>query len=237
MKTAKKIFLGLFLILMAVFFICEALGVIAPLSSIVGEISIIKVIVGIAFICMTISELAKLRFFMPMLYLSFIFMLFEKNIAFILGLPNENIISNWVVFGCAALAGVGLEILMPKRRKKFVKRDGHIFYENESESSLVSSVRYIDCENFHHMSFENNLGSTVINFENIDKYEGGGEIFVENNLGSMTICVPSEWCVTVEIENSLGHIAWPNGEEMNHEGKHLKIAGENNLGSMTVKLV
>ena len=236
MKT-EKIFWGLGFILLAVALILNALGVMAPFTSAIGEISFIAIVAGLILLSYTIERIIKGKISEIFVPLSFIFMLFEKNIATLCSLEDENIINNWLLFGCACLLQLGFEIILPKKnRRKFraVKGDGHKFHR--SSSSFNSSVKYIDAESFFEEYVENDLGSCVIRFANVEKYAGGGTLHVDNNLGSMVVEVPSSWRFVHNIDNSLGSVA-ADFDGGNPDGPLLMIEGDNNLGSLSIKYV
>ena len=236
MKT-EKIFWGLGFILLAVALILNALGVMAPFTSAIGEVSFLAVVAGLILLSYVVERIVKGKISEIFIALSLIFMLFEKNIAHLCHLEDENIINNWLLFGCACLLQLGFEILFPKsrRRIKAVKSDGSHQYR-WSRSSLNSSVKYIDGESFREEYVENDLGSCVIRFESADKYTGGGILHVDNNLGSMVVEVPSSWKFVHNIDNSLGSVV-ADFDGGNPDGPLLKIEGDNNLGSLAIKYV
>ncbi len=231
-----KIFWGLGFILLAVALILNALGVMAPFTSAIGDVSFIAIVAGLIFLSYTVNRIVKGKFGEIFVPLSFIFMLFEKNIAVLCGLEDENIINNWLLFGCACLLQLGFDILLPKSRIRVkAKKTGHGKYRWRT-SSLNSTAKYIDAEFFREEYIENNLGSCVIRFENAEKYAGGGTLHVDNNLGSMVVEVPASWRYIHNIDNSLGSVA-ATADEGDPNGPLLKIEGDNNLGSLSIKFV
>lgn len=232
MKTGK-IFWGVGFILVAVALILDALGVLAPFTSVVGDISLLAILAALLLLSYTISKLCHGRVGEIFIPLALIFMLFEKNIAMICGLNDTNIINNWLLIGCAALLWIGFSILFPGHRHKH-RKNGHI--RVKSGSNLTSGVTYIDASRFDEEYVENNLGSLVVRFENVNEYKGCGVLYVDNNLGSTVIEVPSSWRFAVSIDNSLGSVSAPSdaGDE---DAPLLLIKGDNNLGSVSVKFV
>ena len=233
MKTGK-IFWGVGFILLAVIFILDALGVMTPLASTIGDISFLSVLIALFLLSYTVVRLRKGKIAEIFVPLAFVFMLFEGNIATICGRENPNIINNWLLFGCSLLLWIGFTILLSGRKSRRIKidTDGKI----KINSHLSSSVKYIDAATFKEKWVENNLGGLVIYFDNADKYEGGAVLHVENNLGSIVINVPSGWRYDETIENSLGCINFTNGKG-DPNGPLLIIKGENNLGSISIKFV
>lgn len=242
MKT-WKIFWGIGFILAAVVLILDAFNVMAPIVSSVGEISVFSIIAGLFFLSAAISGIFKRNFFGFFFSLALVFVIFEKNIAIICGLPNENFINNGLVFLAALLLTIGCSVLFSsKKHRVHVHKEHtssvHHTSGHRAESSLGSSVIYIDAKTLSPSSIENNLGSCVVNFENVSEYISGGEIFVENNLGSLVVNVPPEWKVETYIENSLGSLKAPGDEDFKGDKEFapvLIINGENSLGSLVVR--
>ncbi len=237
MKT-WKLFLGLGFILLAVALVLDALGVLAPILGIVGGVSVFALLGGLLLLCYTVVQICRLKFGEIFLPLAFIFMIFEKNIAYIfkIGDENGNIINNWLLLLCAGMLWIGFSILFSgirrKRRRKKCRAEFEI--NGISHGSFGSSVKYIDCTDFEYTSVENNMGSCVIFFENTEKYEGGGVLDIENNLGTVVVNVPSDWNVIVNIDNSLGSVSEPKPYP---GGPTLTFKGDNNLGSISFKTV
>ena len=237
MKT-WKIFWGLGLILAAILLILDAVGIITPLVSTVGEITFFELIGGLILVALIIERLIHGNISSIFLFLAFLFILFEENIAFICGLENENIINNWLVILVALLLSIGFSILLPSRKRKINHGNcgGTIEINGKNaESNLGTSTIYIDCESFTPSRIENSLGSCSVHFENIESYKGGETLTVENNLGSTVINVPSDWIIKSNIENNLGGSHVPSSDDK--VGPILYVNGENNLGSLNIRYV
>ena len=241
MKNMWKLFWGLGFILVAVVLVIDALGIFAPFVGVFGEISIWAIMGGLLLLCFAISQLVSGNignFFVP---LALIFMIFEKNVAHLLNVGDENgnIINNWLLLLVAVLLGIGFSILLSgvKRRKRYEKfgHEWHFNYDRDSirsRGNIGSTVKYIDCDGFKYEEVENNLGSCTVFFENEDKYEGGGVLSIDNNLGSIVVTVPESWNVISKIDNNLGSLTIP---KPNTNGPVLTVMGDNNLGSVVIK--
>ena len=229
---AWKIFWGVGFILLAVALILNAIGVVPPLESVVGEISFIAIVGVLLLLSWVIERLCRGKIGEIFIPLSFIYMIIEKNIAYVCGLDNPDILHNGLVFGCAALLWLGFSILESGIKKR--KRKKFKFVHKTSESSLSSAEKYIDASDFTEEWFENDLGALSIHFENADKYQGGGVLHIDNNLGATGIYVPSSWRYIHDIDNSLGAVnADVDGGDPN--GPQLIIKGENNLGAIQIE--
>ena len=237
-KVFWKIFWGLGFILAALLLIVDALGIIAPLESFAGKISIFSIIAAFLLIAFMVSQLIYGRVYWIFFPIALIYILFEKNVATIAGLEKTNIIHHGIVITIAGLLTIGFVILFSSRKKK--KRTSGVSFEcsankKDAENKFGSSVIYVDCTDFTPCHIENNMGDCSVYFENIASYCGGKTIHVENNLGSICINVPRGWIVKSSIDTHLGGT----GVETNEVGcgPLLYINGENKLGSISVRYV
>jgi predicted membrane protein len=234
MKT-WKIFWGIGLILAAAVLLLDAFGVITPFLDVVGGISAIQIVGALLLISFIISRIIKLKFAEIFVPLALIFMIFEKNIAFYLGLESDNIINNWLLVGCAILLAIGVGILTPKRKKEKVFSFKSSSGSKHSEREGGSATTYFDCKDFVEENISNRLGETVVHFENEDEYTGGGVLNVDNKLGETVIYVSSRWNVRINVVSHLGAT-----EQVGHgdkDGPTLTINGNNALGEVLIKFV
>lgn len=227
-----KIAIALFCILFAVFGLLETFGVTPPMESVVGEISFLRIVCAIFLFALVIKYLCQLRVCKMLFCLSLLFMTVESNIAYLCGASSANLINNWLLLLYTILICIGLSLILPKRRKKgkwvMFHKDEGVHHDN----SFGSRTIYIDCTTFTDRFVENNLGSTVIQFENTDAYTGGGYLNIENNLGSTVVRVPDGWSVDCQLENNLGSVQ---NRANGGVGPSLTIRGENNLGSTVIQ--
>lgn len=240
MKTMWKIFWGVGFVLIAVVLILDALGILKGIMGPFGEVSIFALAISLLLLSYVISRIIRLKFEEIFVPLSFIFMLLEGNIAHLFGLEDPDIINNWLLFGCAVLLWIGFSILCSGIKRKNKKKSFEFIYNGgergaHNSGNIGSSVKYINCESFRFESIENNFGHYTVHFDNVEKYEGGAVLEVENNFGSLTVNVPSEWNIKMDIDNSFGGTTVPNGGNAN--GPDITIKGENNFGKVSVEYV
>ncbi len=237
MKTGK-IFWGLALVILAVLLILDAVGVMAPITGGLGDITFWQVFGGACVLYAAIHLIVSRQVWMSIIFFGFLFMIFERNIAFVCGLGSANIINNWLLFGCTLLLSIGLSMIFPTRKRgkvKHRKRGKLTFTANENNMSHADV--YIDCASFTEEFVENNLGATEVHFDNADEYVGGGVLHIENNLGATEIYVPRAWKIESDISNSLGSV------EIEHDGKRpegapiIKIVGSNSLGAIEISRI
>lgn len=226
----SKLFWGLGFLVLAVLLILDATGVLAPMFDYVGGITAWQIIAGVAILAFLLSRLFKGKIVPLFIPLALLFMVFEKNVAFLLGRAGEDIVSNWILLLSALLITVGMAILLPK------KKWGFSFFSSDDDKNIgKSKTYYIDCNDFTSKNIENNMGSCTVRFENTSAYKGGGALHVENNMGSLVINVPYEWHVITSVENNMG--SFECRKKGTPGGPTIIIEGENNMGSLKINMV
>lgn len=193
-----------------------------------------QMILGAACLVFAVSALCKRHpegIFFP---LAILFWLFEAPIARACHAPTEQLISPWLLLLCALLLTWGVGML--RRRGKHRSGSGHVL----DGGHFGNTKKYIDCRSFNGGEFfaENNMGMCSVYFTNTQEYAGGGILHVDNNMGSMVLYVPAQWQITTSVENSMGSVqqAKPQTPPA-QDAPALTIVGENNLGSLQIKLV
>ena len=230
MKTGK-LFWGLGFLLAAVLIILDVVGVMPTLLGAVGEVSVFALILGLLLLSYAIVRLCRGKISAIFFPLAFIFMLFEKNIAFLCGLESENIINNWLVLLIALLLHIGFAILLPSKR---IHRK-HVKCSVKSDNTLNSSTVYVDCASFTPNIVKNKLGECTVHFQNVDKYQGEQTLNISNKLGAMTVNVPSAWTLIIDVDNSMGAIEAPPSHDGG--GPVLYIKGDNHMGALEINFV
>ena len=257
---ASRIAYGILIIAIAVFCILQSIGVLGDITSTFGVIPIWKLILGACLLVFAIKSIIGLDMFPFFTSAGFIFMLFEKNIAFACGIEGD-IINNWLVFGCSCLLGIGFEMLVPKRKfqlgKRFkVNRDkGHIEveaedidddkievevddidddFDDEYGGDFGANTRYFDGATFKRGYVMTSMGATDVRFENADKYQGGGVLKVECRMGAMNIEVPSSWRVVNNVVNRMGAVSNHHVNE-DPDAPVLTIVGVCKMGAIEIE--
>ena len=220
----KGIFWGVALIFAAILMIINSFG---TELGFLDKIPVIKIILGVLFLCWVVNELYKKQ--LPHIFfpLAFLIMLFEREIADLCGIASGELISNWLLLLCALLFTIGTSMIFPKSYEGNCGRKSH--------KIMVRSTRYIDCSNFTCQEVENNMGSVEVFFENTEHYQGEGTLNLDNNMGSTVIHIPSGWRVVANIDNNMGSIKI--APSQNSSGKVIHLTGDNNMGSVIVDFV
>ena len=237
---AGKFVLGLVFIAAAALLILEAVGVISPVTSIIGDITFWQAVGGIAVIAAG-TLLSWRQFWVVFLLLGFLFMIFERNIAYVCGIEGGDIINNWLVLGCSVLLSVGFTFITPDR-KKWTNVCGKAgIGAKDKRNKMGYATVYIDCNEFGNTDMErrieNKMGALEIHFENPESYLGGGTLYIENRIGAVEIHVPKEWKVNSDnIEVAVGAID-TNHDKETADGPELIIEGCVNIGALDISRV
>lgn len=218
-----RILWGIILLLVASLLILDAVGVSFGLPE---DLPVWRIILSFFLLYFTVRQLIKGRIFTIFFPLTFIVMLFEKEIALAIGIKSGNLASFWVFLLIAFLLTISSLLLFPN----FRKRRGGILSVNSNRTV------YLDCNKKVKRKIENNMGSYEVFFSNSNFYDGTGYIHIENNMGRIVIHIPSDWQVISRIENNMGYISVP--PSGNYEnGKRLELTGQTNMGSIEVEYV
>lgn len=228
--TKNRTFWGVALIVAAVAMLLDGAGVMHTLWSDLGGLSLLRLIVGVILLARMIYCWMNRWFREPVWELAALFMLFEKNVAYVCGREDPNLVSNWLILLCALLITVGISLILPKSLKKPVER---AVTEAVSSSSYGSTQVRVDCRNFTYQLVENDMGATTVYFDNPEAYVGDAVLEIVNHMGAVTVLVPSSFRVEMTIANHLGNIQGP--APVHGDGPLVTVSGSNELGAVIVK--
>ena len=232
MKLGKKIIWGILLILAGVLIAALSLGAV----TLPFEVEPWRVILGIVVLVALIDGLSRLEFVQTFLMAGIELMLFEEQIGTLIGMTDENWISNWTVLLIAFLVGIGFDMIFGGIRSSLKKKRGRTFAFKVN--AMGDHVKYIDASKMHTEYYRNNFGDAEIYFENADAYKGDATLTVDNSFGDMEIFVPREWEVEVDIDSSFGDLTVAPELRVAYaddSGKKLKIKGTNRFGDMDIR--
>lgn len=239
----KKIVWGVLLIAVAVLVILNAAGV---ELGVIGGIAFNRLLLSAVLLAVAICLAIDSTFWLIPFPLAAIFCVLEKDIARWIGSESTNIISNWLVFGCAALMAFGISLITSpikrmrrKAKQKIVSGLGAVCYDNHnggnssSNSCFSSETKFIDCKSFKNYYYYIKMGNGTVFFENADAYTGGGTLTLECSMGNIDVTVPSDWRIEADIKTSMGSTTLP--AETDKTGPVLYINGTNKMGSINIK--
>ncbi len=223
----KKVIFGILLLLAAVFIILSATGVDLGFISFISVTDLVLSAIFLAFvICMIIGGPYGLIPFALMLW----FFLLESSIAEWVGMPGQDVISNWLVFGCAVLATVGISLICGGSKQK-----GVYWFKGKKNSNKTfasDEIRYIDCNSFTNYYYKVDMGNGTVYFENPESYKGGGRLEVECRMGNLDIYIPNGWRIVPDIQNSMGNVDYPRTSNANGPAVHL--IGKCKMGNISI---
>lgn len=157
--------------------------------------------------------------------LALLFLLFEKNIAPLIG-KEENFVNNWLILGAALLLTAAIYLLFPH---KWVigKKNGH--HNRMSESTV-----YLDASENEPKSVSNSFGEMNVYYQNTDvgDTEQPVRLYAKNSFGELVIHVPADWCVKVKASNALGELSVRDNIVGN--GREFILEGSNSFGEISV---
>ena len=225
--TKNKVFWGIIFIALAAVLLLYAF---LPQFSL-GGISLWQIIAGAAILYWLINNLffgdsirKRLDIFLP---LSLLFIVFERNIAHLVGRP-ENFANNWVVLIAGILLTVAVHLLCGKKKSNVTRSSG------VRSSKMAASVVYIDVLTQKSESVNNRLSDMSVFFQNtdIDTSTDPITLSVDNKLGNISIHVPENWAVHNRVDNSLGDVSLRS--QTASPVRTLIIEGKNRLGEISV---
>lgn len=246
----KKNLWGLFLIFSALYLIADIAGWLTNMPGLFTSVA------AILLACVSLTSIPKLDFYGMIMPLSFIAMLFSKELKI-----EDN---TWTIVFAAFLLSSGLSVLFKKYRKKNKKQyqyhkefnngatfefttddDGEEEWEphetkHSTEDRIRTSVsfssktRYVRSNNFTFANLECDFGQLDVYFNDAIFNPNGSEIVVDCNFGNINLYLPKNISVENQVDVTLGS----NGEDgLDHivEGAPLvRIRGDVSLGALNI---
>lgn len=224
---AKNVIIGILIIIFGVLGILEASGV----HLIDSRVTYLQVVGGLILGILFISELFKKQFYSAIFLLAFLFMLFERNIAYIF--DRSELINNWLLLLFVVIICIGINVIVPDSYSKKIRISGSLGNDGDYESNNFGGhMTYVDCSDFTEKHIINRFGETEIHFENTEEYLGTAVLTIDNMFGETRIFVPSDWSVSLDVKNIFGDSS--NSIPKTHSGSKLIIQGQNKFGEIDV---
>lgn len=227
------------LLAVAAALICYAAG----LGPMLSGIPLYKILLGLVLISWAVKDLFFSRHlrkrFQIAIPLALLFMLFEKEISVWAGLPDENIVNNWLVIAAAIIYNIAIGLIIPKQIIFPKNGLGVKFYNNAncktfgSSHAFSSEVLYIDAVASPNASITNHLGARAVFYQNIEAVPEGSTVTLDinNNMGIVEIHIPDGWQVTNNIETTMAMT-----EIRKNRGNRVKfiVTGTNRMGGVDI---
>ena len=221
----RKKLIGIFLILLAALVVLQGYFV-------TWEISIWMLAWVVLLAVLSLSSFLKRHFGWGFIY--GVLALFSLNGQFHF-LP----VSNSVIILSSILAVIGLNILF-KPSGKAKNRFGSYAAGSDAQNAgndidvtFSTVTKYLNDQHFTHGSADVSLGEAAVYFDNC-RIEGPSAQFdVDVSLGSLSLYVPSDWRVHVNVDNSLSAIQHQENPS-NLTSKDFYIKGDVSLGNLEI---
>lgn len=234
----RKIFWGIFFIVMAMVVVVSKLGILPD----IGVFSLFAT----AFLLWMAVDGARHRNFYEILFAAaFLFIIYDKP----LGIEA---LTPWTVLAAALFLSIGLSLLFGGKAKR--KRGMEFEWDSDGsggiggsskqcsdtkvrcENNFGSVIRYINSDNFCRASLENNFGSMIIYFDNAMIQEDMATVKVDNNFGETILYIPKEWKVQNELEHCFGSVN-EHGKAVGSSRAAVYLKGETNFGNIEIYYV
>lgn len=143
-------------------------------------------------------------------------------------------ISSGTLFAASALACIGLSLIF---KPKNIWSSGRYWKDRglstkEGEIAFGTGTRYIHSDNFTYDKVECAFGSASIYFDNATILGESATFEVDLSFGSVTLYIPSNWRVEVEVDNAFSSVSNP--RNVNEKDKVLYLRGEVAFGSLKI---
>ena len=234
----RKIFWGIFFIMMAIIVVASKIGILPD----VGVFSLLATV----FLVWMAADGVRHRNFYEMLFaVAFLCIIYD-------GPRGIEALTPWTVLAAALLLSIGLSLLFggKKERKHGIEfewdSDGVRGIGSSSEqcsgeqirceNTFGSAIRYIHSDNFCKARLENNFGSMTIYFDNAVIQGGTATVKVDNNFGETVLYIPKEWKVHNELEHVFGSVN-EHGKCVGTSSAELCLIGETNFGNIEIYYV
>lgn len=221
----RKKLIGVFLILLAALVVLQGYFV-------TWEISIWMLVWVVLLAVLSLSSFLKRHFGWGFIY--GVLALFSLNGQFHF-LP----VSNSVVILSSILAVIGLNILFKPSGKAKNRFGSYVAGSdaqnggNDIDVTFSTVTKYLNDQHFTHGSADVSLGEASVYFDNC-RIEGPSAQFdVDVSLGSLSLYVPSDWRVHVNVDNSLSAIQHQENPS-NLTSKDFYIKGDVSLGNLEI---
>lgn len=231
----SKIIWGCFLLLAAVFVLTNQFGNFTSLSA--G--TIIAAVLAVMFIVQCIADMSISIIPLPLAVLYYIFQA-------PLGLPYIRL---WTLIVAVVLAIVGLSILIPKNRFRFVRSYGHggrtkTHTEdgpNDNNPSLSVQFGYLSrrlhADNLSGVNLSCNFGAMEVFFDHVTLDPNGAEVNINCSLGAIELNIPRQWNVVNQISCSMGGVDDHGGSSPAEGAPKLVLNGSVSLGGIEIKYI
>lgn len=238
-----------------VFFVLAAVLVIASQFGFFGRVGAWSIILGVLLIAWLIHGIFRISFIEITLPLALLYLVFQKPLKLFY-------LSPWLLILAAVLLGIGLSMLIRKRRRPpwthgesggqawentgGAPGHGGLHPEtgiavNDDDSypaarvSFGATSRYLHAQNLVRGEFSASFGAMEIYFDQTKLAPAGADVFLECSFGSIRLFVPRGWEVNDNVTATLGTVQNDVRHAHAEEGlPPLNLSGSVSFGSIEV---
>jgi len=232
----SNLFWGVFLLLAAAFVLTKNSFGFAD----IGIGSIVIAILALAFIVQCLARLHIAPIVIPLAVLYFIFR--EP-----LGLP---VIQTWKVIAAAALAFIGLGILIPRGRRNRCDdscgskdQQQKIPTEGNKDNNPYVSVNFsavsrsLNADSLETVRLSCNFGALEIFFNQVELSPNGANAFINCSFGGIQLFIPRHWQVIDKMSCTLAGVDIKSFAAPAENAPRLTLNGSVSLGGIEVKYI
>lgn len=204
MRRRKPVLFGLLVSIFAILLFLSAVNIV--------ENNIMSILISSTLIMYGIYALINLNFFIGLLGISFGL---KYSPQLIINYVDLTKIGYFKLFIVVVLLSIGLNIIIPKRKKKhkmfYFKSNFNNNQENLNGSHVYSkirlgeSTRYVYSDNLKEAHHSVSLGSMSVFYQEVELHNDV-EINVDVSLGNLELYFPNHWHVVDNLSRSLGEV-------------------------------
>lgn len=231
----RKVFWGIFFIVMAVIVIISRLNILP-------NVSVFTFLATVLFGWITIDGIRRRNFYEILFPIAFLCILYDEP----LGIEA---LTPWTVLVAALFLSIGLTLLLgdKKHRKhaiEFEWNSNGIGKSNEQcggeyircENNFGAAIRYIHSDCFCKAHLENNFGTMTVYFDNAIIQGNIADVKVDNEFGEMILYLPKEWRIQNDLEHCFGSVN-EHGNPIETSNATLHLYGDTSFGNVEIYYV
>ncbi|MDE7477896.1 MAG: hypothetical protein K2M91_08090, partial [Lachnospiraceae bacterium] len=187
----RKIFWGIFFIVMALVVVVSKLGILP-------DVGVFSILATAFLVWMTVNGIRHRNFYAIMFSIAFISIIYDEPLGI-------EMLTPWTILAAASLLSIGFSLLFGGKEKK--KRSIEFEWNSDGgkgigsssgqyhdaeihcENNFGAAIRYINSDNFCKAHLENNFGSMTIYFDNAIIQGTTASVKVENNFGETILYI------------------------------------------------
>ncbi len=220
--SASGLIFGLLAIAAAVVLILDSMGLMPELFSVFGLWHIVGSVFMAAFI---VESLRKRDYWAVGIWAATLYAIVKDPISELLS-DKVKLPGIGVVYLAALLLGIGLSLILPKRRTVHVswnvggEDDEDLIIEGKNgekeeytkgvgekvKNTFGSYTTYVDCNTFTDIFVSNTFGETKVFFENGEGFCGNGLVELQNAFGETILYIPKDWKVERRCSATFGEV-------------------------------